>query len=251
MKKIQKIMASVLALVSVIGLSSYDFIDYDIINTVEISADTTEQAKKLFELVNQYRVKNGLSPFKTCDIMNTLATIRAKEITSGEYVTREDGSYFGSIFTENGITPKIYNQNIYWGGTGFDTPEHALEEFKSNERQNDNLLSNSYEYLGIGIYVQDGKTYYYQLFCTSNDLKEDNSTSIETTITTTTSTPIETTTTTVTTPPIETTTTPVTSNTLSDSELQQKYNLDVNKDGNINAIDVLILKKYLLGNLYY
>ena len=35
MKKIQKIMVSVLALISVVGLSSYDFINHDIINTVE------------------------------------------------------------------------------------------------------------------------------------------------------------------------------------------------------------------------
>lgn len=265
MKNFKKIMAMALAMVSMIGVTTYGVGSINLNNSIEVSADTTtEKAQQLFELVNKYRAENNLKPFKTCSVMNQMATVRAKEITTGVYITRGDGdnkTLYNSIFTEYKINTTMYNQNTYWGGVGFDTPEYALEQFKESARQNANMLSNDYEYLGIGVYVENNKTYYYQLFCTSSDLKEDVVSSVTSqptvTTTTTTTTPVTssatvTTTTTVTQPtvtvtePTTTTTIPTTSST---DDLLKKYNLDVNKNGVVNTIDLLILKRYLLGTL--
>ncbi len=224
---------------------------------IEVSADTTtesEKATEMFNLVNAYRAENGLKPFKTCAIMQQMANTRAKEITGGNYLTRgSSNSYYNSIFVENNISTFTYSQNTYWGGVGYDSPAYAISEMKISDRQNSNMLSTAYEYMGVGVYVEDNKTYYYQLFCTSDDLQEDD---VTVTTTTTTSVTTETTTTTTTenitttTEPI-TTTTAITNATLSDEELRQKYDLDVNKNGVVNAIDLIILKKYLLGQLKY
>lgn len=234
------------------------------LSTVQSYADdtATTKATELFNLVNEYRQANGLEPFKTCTVMNTMASVRATEITGGTYLNRPDGSYYNTIFTEYGVTTNSFNQNSYYGSVGYNTPKDALETFKSNDRQNGNMLSTTYNYMGIGVYEVNGKTYYYQLFCYSDTLTPDaettTTTNTTTEATTTTAETIETTTeltttteTATTTAPIETTTETTTRVTLSYDELKDKYNLDVNKDGEVNVIDLTILKKYVLGILYY
>lgn len=245
---IKKIITFVLAFTVILSAGSvtYDNKNLSVMNTIQISADNnTQKAKELLDLVNDYRKQNNLEPFKTCDIMNSMAYTRATEITEGEYLNRPDGSYYNTIFKENNIITTQFNQNAYWGGVGNDSSKQAFEEFKSNERQNKNMLSMSYNYIGIGVYEKDGKTYYYQLFCNTSSISEDN-----TQTTTVTTAPIVTTTTTtevsVTTAPTETTTIDTTT---SKEDIKEKYNLDVNKDGNIDIKDLLILKEYLLGML--
>jgi uncharacterized protein YkwD len=239
----------------------------DSVSTVQAYADELEtvKAQQLLTLVNEYRQENGLEPLKNCDVMNTMAQVRATEITEGNYLNRADGSYYSSIFTEYGITTTMFNQNSYWATAAYDSPQTAFENFRDSERNN--MLNTSYEYIGIGVYSENGKTYYYQLYCTSSDLYQyPETTTTTTTSETTTEATTESTTTTAettteatteatttiaeTTTEATTTTTEVTTVSLSNEELKAKYNLDVNNDDGINAVDLLILKKYLLGILY-
>ena len=238
----KKIIATILAMVSMVGVTTYGLGSVELNNQIEVSADvTTEKAEKLFDLVNKYRVENHLEPFKTCKVMNEMANIRAKEIVGGIYLNRGNNQYYNSIFVEHNISTFTYNQNTYWGGVGYDTPEDALQEIMQSERQKKNILSTQYEYMGVGVYVDGNKTYYYQLFCTSDDLQEDIVTTTPATVVTTVSESI------ITSPTV--TTTDTIKDGLSDDELKQKYNLDVNKNGVINAIDLMILKRYLMGTL--
>lgn len=236
---------------------------------IQVSADELEEVKaqQLLTLVNEYRKENGLEPLKTCEVMNEMANIRATEITEGDYLNRADGSYYSSIFTQFGITTTIFNQNSYWATSAYDSPEKAFENFRDSERNN--MLNTNYEYIGIGVYTKNDVTYYYQLYCTSSDLYQypeittavntettipldTTDTTTETSLDTTTEPPIVTTTevTTTTTEITTTTTEQTTTVSLSNEELQAKYNLDVNNDNGINAVDLLIIKKYLLGILY-
>lgn len=227
---IKKIITFVLAFTVIlsVGSTTYNNESLSVMNTIQVSADNdTQKAQELLNLVNEYRKENNLEPFKNCDTINNMAYTRATEITDGEYLNRLDGSYYNTIFQENNVVTTQFNQNVYWGGLGYNSPEQAFEEFKSNERQNNNMLSISYNYIGIGVYEKDGKTYYYQLFCNTSSLQEDTpQTTTETSVTTT----------------VDTTTS-------NNEELKDKYNLDVNKDGSINIKDLLILKEYLLGML--
>lgn len=245
MKNFKRIIATILSMVSMVGVVTYDTGAMEISNQVQISAETdTQKAEQLFNLVNEYRKLRHLKPFKTCSVMNQMANVRAKEIVGGIYISRGNNQYYNTIFDEYNVKPTAYNQNTYWGGIGYDSPEYALNELKQSERQNNNMLSTQYEYMGVGVYVDTStnRTYYYQLFCTSSDLTEDVVTTTTTTITTTTPT-----TTTITT--TEKTQSTTINGGLSDAELKEKYNLDVNKNGVVNAIDLMILKKYLLGDL--
>ena len=270
MKNIEKIFISIMA-ISMVGTvvvsNAYPQLQHTF--AVSESANGSTQATQLIDKVNEYRKANGLTPFKTCDVMNTMATIRAGEITDDNYTNRANGKYYSTIFEEHNITPTAYTQNVYWGATPYDTVDSAFEGFLENERQKNNILSKDYEYIGVGVVQKDSRTYYYQLFCTSKDLKEDSTTTtteattteVSDTTTEVTTTPTDVTTTTEvsdTTTEVTTTTTDVTTTTeVSDTTtdtttsdaLLEKYNLDVNKDNRVSTADLLILKKYLLGML--
>lgn len=264
MKLFRKMIVLVMALATLPSIGVLGSLpSTDIVSSVETYADDTDTAKatQLLELVNGYRQENGLEPFNTCQVMDTMASVRATEVTDGVYLNRPDGSYYGTIFTEYGVSTSTFNQNSYYGTVGYDTPEQAFESFKANDRHNGNMLSTAYNYIGIGVYTLNGKTYYYQLFCYSDTLTPDaevttttttteTSTTTEATTTTTAETTTEVTTTTEDTTTV-TTTEATTQVTLSDEELRAKYNLDVNNDGFVNVIDLTIIKKYVLGILYY
>ena len=212
MKNLKKIVISIMAIsmVGVVAVSN-TYPQLQSIFAVSESTNNSKQAKQLIDKVNEYRKSNGLTPFKTCDVMNTMATIRAGEVTDDNYTNRANGEYYSTIFTEYNITPTAYTQNVYWGATPYDTVDSAFESFVETDRQKNNILSKDYEYIGVGVVQKDGRTYYYQLFCTSKDLKEDSS---DTTTDTTTTTEVsDTTTDTTTTTEVSDTTTDITTTT--------------------------------------
>ncbi len=186
MKNLKKIVISIMAIsmVGVVAVSN-TYPQLQSIFAVSESTNNSKQAKQLIDKVNEYRKSNGLTPFKTCDVMNTMATIRAGEVTDDNYTNRANGEYYSTIFTEYNITPTAYTQNVYWGATPYDTVDSAFESFVETDRQKNNILSKDYEYIGVGVVQKDGRTYYYQLFCTSKDLKEDSSDTTTDTTTTT------------------------------------------------------------------
>lgn len=193
-------------------------------NTINgISESTYKQmVNDTIYLVNEYRATKGLSPLKTSAILGDMANQRAKEQEiTGMSHTRPDGS---SCFT-------IYdNYNVSWtalaenSAMGQDTAESVVNCWKNSTYHNENMLGN-YQYVSIGITYYNGVYYWVQMFCSTDDEKVINNAYIPDKISNNN--------------PSDTTTS------VEDTKMLKKG--DINEDGKINIIDVILLKKYILN----
>jgi uncharacterized protein YkwD len=255
----------------------------DEINYID-SAEYNQRVKEMIYYLNEYRESKGLAPLKTCDTMNSLAQKRAleQEITGMSH-TRPSGEKFSTIFAENGVVRNSSAENLYMTSADID-PQNAIKYWKTSSGHNANMLGD-YDYVGVSVIYIDGYYYWLQLFCTSDDaqitdnaylITKEDIAPVTTTTETTTTAPVTTTTevttttavtttTEVTTTTAVTTTTEVTTTTtqpqtqtdiITDTEptptettnnfINGVYG-DVNSDGVANVVDLLLLKKLILG----
>lgn len=194
----------------------------DTINNMSVD-EYDSQVKNMILLVNQYRAENGLEPYKVSPKLMEFAKLRASEQeTTGTSHTRPDGSNWPTIFSENGVKYSLIQENV-GGGTQSSASDCnvMLNQWKQSEGHNANLLGEC-EYIGVGVDYYDGRCYWVQLFCSSTDEKITDGAY------------------TITAEPNVTTTTEPT-------VAIPDENYDVNKDGTVNVIDLILLKKYLLS----
>lgn len=123
-------------------------------------------ADKVFELTNEYRVKNGKPKFKKLESLNKVAVIRAWEILYDYRSdhTRPDGQKFSTAYKENGIQYHFCGENI---AAGQSTPEEVMDAWINSPNHKSNILSDKFTYLGVGMYYKkEGYRYYWaQEFC--------------------------------------------------------------------------------------
>jgi uncharacterized protein YkwD len=217
------------------------------------------QVNTMIALVNTYRVSNGLEPYKVSPKLMEIAKQRASEEEStGVSHQRPDGTKWSTIFDEYGVSCYNIEENVGGGSLVLaGVPSTMLDYWKQSEGHNANILS-SCEYIGVGVDYYDGLCYWSQIFCNSDDSQisdgayilvsatddEDTTTTtttaITTTVETTTSEPVTTTTTTTTTSEPVVTTTKVATTSI------PTENYDINGDGKVNFIDLILLKKKIL-----
>ena len=118
---------------------------------------------KLFELVNEARVKAGVGKLWYSARVNDVCKIRTDEITSYYSHTRPDGSRFSTAFRDVGIKYVKCGENIAYGLNMFDTPEEVFQAWMDSESHRENILSPDYECCAFGLSIlKVGKdTYYY------------------------------------------------------------------------------------------
>lgn len=123
-------------------------------------------SNRVFELTNEYRVKNGKSKFKKLDDLDKVAAIRAWEILYDYRSdhTRPDGEKFSTAYTENGIQYHFCGENI---AAGQSTPEEVMDAWINSSAHRSNILSDKFTYLSVGMYYKDDEYRYYwaQEFC--------------------------------------------------------------------------------------
>lgn len=124
-------------------------------------------SNKVFELTNAERIKNGKPAYKKLSPLSNVATTRAWEILV-EYRsdhTRPDGQYFSSAYKEQGIQYHYCGENI---AAGQHTPEEVVEAWMNSQHHRDNILSDKFTYMGVGMYYKKGYNFEYywcQEFC--------------------------------------------------------------------------------------
>ena len=118
---------------------------------------------KLFELVNEARVKAGVGKLWYSARVNDVCKIRTDEITSYYSHTRPDGSRFSTAFRDVGIKYVKCGENIAYGLNMFDTPEEVFQAWMDSESHRENILSPDYECcaFGLSILKVGNDTYYY------------------------------------------------------------------------------------------
>lgn len=118
-----------------------------------------EYAQRVYEIVNEERIKNGLNPVTFNPQLNSVANIRAEEIIDYYGHSRPDGSTWNTVFDENNISVGACGENILAMGYIPPIPETAMSAWLDSQIHHDNIMNATYTQIGVGV-AQEGDNYY-------------------------------------------------------------------------------------------
>lgn len=131
-------------------------------NTPEVDTESLSYAEQVAALVNEERVKAGLSPVELDTEIASAALIRANEIKTLFSHTRPDGRSFSTVLTDNGIRYNGAGENIAWGQR---SPEEVMNAWMNSDGHRANILNANYTKIGVGHYQDaNGRHHWAQLF---------------------------------------------------------------------------------------
>lgn len=126
------------------------------IPTNEINAENLS----LIDLINAYRIDNGLNSLELDEQLNNIALIRAKEIVNTFSHTRPDGTTYISLIKETNYKCSLAGENL---ARYQKTPETVLTQWKDSEGHNANLLGD-FTKIGFAVYEEKGLLHYVVIF---------------------------------------------------------------------------------------
>lgn len=118
-------------------------------NTTTNTSGATAEEQELLKLINEQRAAYGLSALKFDSELQRVAKIKAEDLVNNNYFSHNSPTY-GSPFDmmkSFGITYKAAGENI----AGNSTLKGAVNAWMNSQGHRDNILSNAYNYTGIGI----------------------------------------------------------------------------------------------------
>lgn len=118
-------------------------------------------ANQVLQLVNQERVKAGLSAFTTNTTITSAANKRAQETVQSFSHTRPNGSGFSTVLTEYGVPFRAAGENIAYGQK---TPQEVVTGWMNSPGHRANILNTNFGKIGIGVYQANGVIYWTQEF---------------------------------------------------------------------------------------
>ena len=122
------------------------------------SFDEEAWADEVIELVNKERRKAGKSELEKNDTLMEVAQVRAEEASEKFSHTRPDGSTCFTAFDEAGFDPNaVAGENI---ANGYSSPAAVMNGWMHSSGHKANILSTTYDYIGVGVY-KHGSTYYW------------------------------------------------------------------------------------------
>ncbi len=118
--------------------------------------------QEVLDLVNVERAAEGLNPLEFDADVSACADVRAQEIVDVFDHKRLDGTHWYTIFDEMNV-PIISTagENI---AAGYPTPSSVMDGWMNSEGHRINILRPEFSRLGVGIYVDNGRYYWVQLF---------------------------------------------------------------------------------------
>ena len=118
-------------------------------NLNSYNSGATAEEIELLKLINAEREKNGLSALKFDAELQRVAKIKAQDLVNNNYFSHNSPTY-GSPFDmmkSFGITYKAAGENI----AGNSSLTGAVTAWMNSEGHRANILSNAYNYTGVGI----------------------------------------------------------------------------------------------------
>lgn len=100
-----------------------------------------EEAKKILDMVNEYRIANGVDPLTWNEEMEVAAKTRAAEASIYWSHTRPDGTNFNTV--ARGL---ITGENL---GKGYPTAELAFQGWINSEGHRENILWPKFKSMGV------------------------------------------------------------------------------------------------------
>lgn len=110
-------------------------------------------SETVLTLINNAREESGLPKLQINDLLNSTATAKAIDMVENNYFSHTSPTY-GSPFEmmqNAGITYKVAGENI----AGNSSVENAVKSWLASEEHKTNILSNAYNYIGIGVEPSD------------------------------------------------------------------------------------------------
>ena len=120
-------------------------------------------SKQVIAQVNKERKARGLKALKTNSVLNGIAQQRAKEIAQYFDHQRPDGTMFVSMYSTAGYSYSACGENIAYGQRN---AASVMNSWMHSEGHKANILSSSFEEIGVGCYYQNGVYYWVQNFGT-------------------------------------------------------------------------------------
>ena len=119
----------------------------------ETTSTLPNTAQTVLDLINKARSKANVTPLQVNDLLASTAQAKANDMVENNYFSHESPSY-GSPFEmmqNAGITYKTAGENI----AGNSSVENAVNSWLASDTHKQNILSNAYNYVGIGITKSD------------------------------------------------------------------------------------------------
>ena len=132
------------------------FFDSEAIALSDSSSDTglRSVAMEASNLVNEIRAEAGLNELTWDTNLETVANVRASEISENFSHTRPNGRQWYTV------NSKIQGgENLAYG---FDNAEDVVEAWMNSPTHKENILYDEFEKVAISIYEEDGVYYYAQ-----------------------------------------------------------------------------------------
>ena len=134
------------------------FFDNEAIALSESSEDAGLRAEAIeaSNMVNEIREDAGLEPLEWDNNLETVASVRANEISEKFSHTRPNGRQWYTV-----------NSKIQGGENlafGFDTAEDVVDAWMNSPTHRDNILYDEFEKCAISIYEEDGVFYWAQQY---------------------------------------------------------------------------------------
>ena len=122
---------------------------------------------KVFELVNEERVKAGVAPLEWCEETYYFAYTRAREQEQLVGHTRPNGKSWATVFAEYDVYSGNCGENIYMiMATPNQCETFAVLGWVNSPGHYANMINENYTHTAIAIYYSEttGYTYFVQLF---------------------------------------------------------------------------------------
>ena len=114
---------------------------------------------KVFEIVNQERIKAGVKPLKFNNDMYKAAMVRAKECDESFSHDRPNGTSCFTALKEAGVKYFSVGENI---AMGYRTPADVMKGWMNSEGHRNNILNPNFTDFACGVYKSG---YWSQFFC--------------------------------------------------------------------------------------
>ena len=114
---------------------------------------------KVFEIVNQERIKAGVKPLKFNNDMYKAAMVRAKECDESFSHDRPNGTSCFTALKEAGVKYFSAGENI---AMGYRTPADVMNGWMNSEGHRNNILNPNFTDFACGVYKSG---YWSQFFC--------------------------------------------------------------------------------------
>lgn len=124
-------------------------------------------ANETIELINNYRIENGVAPLKPNDTLMLVADIRANEIMNNFSPERPDGTTIQDLLKAYGYFNSMNSPAINMA-SGVEDPYRLIEAWSERQDSRELLLSNIMEEIGVGVTRKDGVYYWYSIMYSQN-----------------------------------------------------------------------------------